>query len=460
LTLGGVALSALEIVVLVGAVALSLCTWVPGRRRREVAIAIAALTAYFCLELIAHGLRWQMVPVLLAAVLALGLVRLRPRVRAAWSTAMGTVVCLGLIALTPIAARAFPIPVFPTPSGPYAVGTTVMQWTDLLRPEPATADPDDHREIVAQLWYPAQDIAADAERARYLGRTQEESETVARALAENAGLPPFTFDAIPRTRTHAVPDATPAGQRFPVVLFSPGSGEVRGQCTAWAEDLASRGYVVAGLDHPYDSPVVVLTDGRTIRGATDQSMLDQLVRTRAADLGFTLTQLGRLDRGEIAGPLTGHLDVSEAAVTGHSLGGAAALALIGEDRRFAAAVDLDGNPTDPSTQPYPQPVLAITSPRYYNPTDDYAVRLDRALDRSTTAGYRLTIPGSGHLSPTDLPLFLPPMLPSMFGSLDRDSGPRITADATAAFLGQTLRLTPTDPAAVLRRYGDVVVHPG
>ncbi|MCO1661064.1 alpha/beta hydrolase family protein [Pseudonocardia humida] len=244
------------------------------------------------------------------------------------------------------------------------------------------------------------------------------------------------------------------------MLLSPGSGEVRGQCTAWAEDLAGRGYVVAGLDHAYDSPVVVLTEGRTVRGATDPSVLDQLVRTRAADLGFALTRLGRLDRGEITGPLTGHLDASRAAVAGHSLGGAAALALIGEDLRFAAAVDLDGNPTDPSTRPHPQPVLAITSPRYDNPTGDHAVRLDRALDRSTTAGYRLTIPGSGHLSPTDLPLFLPPVLPSMFGSLDRDSGPRITADATAAFLDHTLRPVPTDPAAVLRRYGDVAVHPG
>ncbi len=58
------------------------------------------------------------------------------------------------------------------------------------------------------------------------------------------------------------------GGRFPVVLFSPGSGGARTQNTAWAEELASHGYLVAALDHPYDSAAVVLTDGRTIHTKT------------------------------------------------------------------------------------------------------------------------------------------------------------------------------------------------
>ncbi|KJY27621.1 collagen alpha-5(VI) chain, partial [Streptomyces sp. NRRL S-444] len=86
-------------------------------------------------------------------------------------------------------------------------------------------------------------------------------------LADYAGLPRILLDGLPRAHTHATFDAPVAGggERFPVVLFSPGLGGVRTQNTAWAEELAGHGYVVVGLDHPYDSAGVVLTEGRTIR---------------------------------------------------------------------------------------------------------------------------------------------------------------------------------------------------
>jgi predicted dienelactone hydrolase len=48
-----------------------------------------------------------------------------------------------------------------------------------------------------------------------------------------------------------------------VVLFSPGLAGVRSQNTAWAQELASHGYVVVALDHPYDS--AALADGRAPR---------------------------------------------------------------------------------------------------------------------------------------------------------------------------------------------------
>ncbi|MCE0446893.1 hypothetical protein LT493_27010 [Streptomyces tricolor] len=46
------------------------------------------------------------------------------------------------------------------------------------------------------------------------------------------------------------------------MLFSPGLGGVRTQYRLGG-GTASHGYVVAGLDHPYDSAAVVLADGRT-----------------------------------------------------------------------------------------------------------------------------------------------------------------------------------------------------
>ncbi|GAA2569579.1 hypothetical protein GCM10010435_49530 [Winogradskya consettensis] len=141
--------------------------------------------------------------------------------------------------------------------------------------------------MVVQLWYPAGAVGADAPRAQYLGRDRREADVVAALEAEYLGAPAFLLDGPPRAHTHAVFDAAPAaGGRFPVVLFSPGLGGLRTQNTAGAENLAGRGYVVAGVDHPYDSAAVVPADGRT-------------VRTRISD-----EAAGRGATGSVCGPPT------------------------------------------------------------------------------------------------------------------------------------------------------------
>jgi predicted dienelactone hydrolase len=358
--------------------------------------------------------------------------------------------------------------VFPEPSGHFAVGTSVMQWTDPERPEPATPEPGDRRTVVTQLWYPAS--KSPERRAQYLGRTEHEARTVSDALAGYIGVPGFLLDGVPRARTHSAfnaPVADGAG-RFPVVMFSPGLGGVRTQNTSWAEELASRGYVVAALDHPYDSAAVVLADGRTVRtkvAATgdpnkDEQLAAGWTRVRAADLSFVLTQLGRLDRGEVAGPLTERLDTGRVAVAGHSLGGAAALQAARQDRRFKAVINLDGYPHGPTPSSIHQPVLALTQAIGPETDPDYIPRLTQVLKLSTATSYRLTIPGAAHLTFTDAPLYLPPV-PALVGSLGRTKGLRVTAMACVAFLDTALRHKPDDLAAVLATYGDLsVYHPG
>ena len=258
------------------------------------------------------------------------------------------------------------------------------------------------------------------------------------------------------------------GGRFPVVLFSPGSAGVRTQNTAWAEELASHGYVVAAPDHPYDSAAVVLTDGRTIHAKIastgDRDKDDKLAvgwtAVRAADLSFVLTQLGRLDRGEIAGPLTGRLDTGHVAVTGHSMGGAAALQTARQDHRFDAVIDLDGYPHGPTSPSLHQPTLALTQAITPGTDPRYISRLTKVLKLNTATSYRLTIPGAAHLTFMDGPLYLPP-LPSIVGSLGRTESPHVVAAATLAFLDTTLRHKPDDLAGVLSAHGDLsVYHPG
>lgn len=472
----GLYMSPLEFLASLGAAAIVVARWLPPATRPRVTIAAGAVFVLSAIVLSVAGLRWQMLPVLAGAALALPftvsplLRRRNGRLpwRARWWLALpGSVACLGLIATGTAAAWAFPVPVFPTPSGDFAVGTHVVEWTDPHRSETATADPQDRRTVVVQLWYPAQPSPAGTQRAQYLGRTEDEARTVSDALARYTGLPGFLVDGVPRAHTHAVFNAPVAdkGGRFPVVFFSPGLGGVRTQSTAWAEELASHGYVVAALDHPYDSAAVVLADGRTIatdiRSTGDDGEDDkraiETTSIRAADLSFGLTQLDRLDRGEIAGPLAGRLDTGRVAATGHSLGGAAALQAARQDSRFDAVIDLDGYPRDPAPTPFHQPALELTQAITPETDPRYIPRLTEVLELSTTTSYRLTIPGAAHLTFMDAPLYLPPV-PSMVGSLGRTESPRVVASATLAFLDSTLRHKPGGLADVLSTYGDLSVH--
>ncbi len=470
----------LEILVVAGAAALGPARWAPSRARRAVTWAAVAVFVPAGAALLVTGVRWQLVPILAGGLLAAPfavspLLRRRggrPAWRAPrWLAVPGTAVCAGLVAAGVAAAWALPRPVFPAPSGPYAVGTTVLGWTDPDRPETATAEPDDRRAVVVQLWYPARPSPAGVERARYLGRTEREARAVARGLTGYLGVPGFLLDELPQARSHAVPGAPAAdGGRWPVVVFSPGLGGVRTQNTAWAEELAGRGYVVAALDHPYDSAAVTLTGGRTVRTrvaatgdpAEDARRAAGWTAVRAADLSFVLTQLGRLDRGEIPDPpgpgtLTGRLDTGRAAATGHSIGGGAALQAAHQDPRFAAVINLDGYPHDPDPRPFHQPFLALTHPVDPGENQDYIPRLTRVLKLGTATGYHVIVRGAAHLTFTDAPLYLPP-LPSLVGSRGRDGGPRLTVEATAVFLDATLRDRPVDVAAHLSRYGSLTVH--
>ncbi|MFJ3201457.1 alpha/beta hydrolase family protein [Streptomyces sp. NPDC086989] len=472
-----------EWLLVLAAVALVLARWLPPRPRRPVTVGAVAVVAVAGAVLGVLGMRWQMVPVLAGAAVALPfalapLLRQRTR-RAPWWLALpGSVTGLALVAAGAAAAWALPTPVFPEPTGRFAVGTSVLELTDPARPETATAAPEDRRTVVAQFWYPARQSPPGSRRAPYLGRTERESRVVSGALAEYAGLPGMLLDGLPRARTHAVYDAAAAGdgERFPVVLFSPGLGGVRAQNTAWAEELASHGYVVVGLDHPYDSAAVVLSDGRTVRtevSATGDAVEDERraaawTAVRAADLSFVRARLERVDGGAIAGPLAGRLDTGRVAVAGHSIGGGAALQAARQDPGFAAVIDLDGYPHDPGPQPFRQPVLALTQAIGPDTDPDYLPALTRVLALSSATSYRLTVPGAAHLTFTDAPLYLPPV-PSLVGSPDRTEGLRITAAASLVFLDSTLRHHadgpgstggPADPATALSAYGTLVVHPG
>jgi predicted dienelactone hydrolase len=109
---------------------------------------------------------------------------------------------------------------------------------------------------MVSLWYPA--TPSGGRRASYM--TPAESELLL-AHAGVTGVPPGALSTV---RTNAVSDAPPAGhpRSLPFIVLSPGFIHPRSVLTGLAEDLASHGYVVAGVDHTYESVATAFPDGR------------------------------------------------------------------------------------------------------------------------------------------------------------------------------------------------------
>ena len=144
-------------------------------------------------------------------------------------------------------------PYLPEPTGPCPVGTRSLWLTDTSRPDPWAAEVT-ARELMVSLWYPA--ATPDGRRAQYMTPAESELQLTSGGIT---GVPP---DMLSTVRTNAADGAEPAGHQhgLPLVVLSPGFTNPRSTLTAMAEDLASHGYVVAGIDHTYESYATAFPD--------------------------------------------------------------------------------------------------------------------------------------------------------------------------------------------------------
>jgi predicted dienelactone hydrolase len=158
-------------------------------------------------------------------------------------------------------------------------------------------------------------------------------------------------------KTHSHLDAPIAkrGAPFTVLLFNPAWKNQRTQNTFQFEDLASHGYVVASIDHTYNSQPIAFPDGRRVT-AQDLPEIGDFTRftwQQVEDLGeqelayqvaddlYVLDALGELSR-DPASDYFERLDTENSGVFGHSFGGAAAMESCRKDPRIRAAINMDG----------------------------------------------------------------------------------------------------------------------
>jgi len=231
-------------------------------------------------------------------------------------------------------------PAFPAPTGPHQIGTVTLHLVDHSRVDPWVSD-QPVRELMVQLWYPARPVAGSP-RARW------QTPGVASEFLGDAAA----MLGVPAAHGHVnAPVRQGLGPR-PVVLYSPGFTESRGINTAVVEDLASHGYVVVTIDHPYEAKLVEFPGGRQVRQQGRQWRdLEKAVEVRQADTRFVLDQLTALHRGQVIDAeqqvlphgLGRVFDLSRVGMFGFSLGGATTAAAMSADSRIKAGINLDGN---------------------------------------------------------------------------------------------------------------------
>ncbi len=174
--------------------------------------------------------------------------------------------------------------------------------------------------------------------------------------------------------------APTVGAQWPLVIFAPGyqagPDTYAELCRAWA----AHGYVVAAPEFPLSDPAVA-------GAALDENDLDH----QPGDVNFVINSLV-----DSSSPLAAVIDPTRIAVTGHSDGAEAALAVAQQgDPRIRAVIAMSGQPVVPHQAPNP-PLLAIQGDR---DTINPPVRSLAVYQQASAPRFLLTLFGASHLEP-------------------------------------------------------------
>jgi hypothetical protein len=314
----------------------------------------------------------------------------------------------------------------PHPTGKHMVGRMPIQLTDENRLEAySTESKDKKRELVVWIWYPASP-KSDCKRAIYFPDKWSESDFVYGVKLGTTRFECHSFENAPVSTFQPI---------YPVLIFSQAGFSVLSY-SAILEEIASHGYVIVGINHTYDAPVTVFSDGRVIpaspqfmeRVNSRAGLIEESFQFRAAvadyktaDIKFVVDQLAHINKGSSV--LASRLDVTGLGVFGHSLGGNAALEFCRKDNRCKVAVNLDGanwNEVGKVGLKKPAMIIAAEHPEFSLPCDEMVIakvfpsiewceeeRLQvsqgwRIIFDQATTGYALTILGAKHINFADI----------------------------------------------------------
>ena len=254
------------------------------------------------------------------------------------------------------------IPVtLPPPTGPFAVGRAVFDWTDDTTVDTLAPVAGAKRELLVWIWFPAAPPLPSGAPTGPAAPAEDYIPAPLRTAVERQSgvlLTHLLTRDRSKVRTHSLRDAAVSPQQspYPVLIMRAGASAEVWNYSSLAEDLASHGYVVVAFDAPYRSHVVVFPDGRVVTrlpannpelclemsGQQQAQCAEKLIAAWTSDIAFVLDRLAQLNASDPSGKFTGRLDLSRVGAFGHSFGGATATQFCAQHSRCRAAVDVDG----------------------------------------------------------------------------------------------------------------------
>jgi pimeloyl-ACP methyl ester carboxylesterase len=321
----------------------------------------------------------------------------------------------------------------PPLTGPRDVGATSFELIDHSRIDPlapTTNSTQIPRRLMVSLFYPAKLPSNHSLLAPYC--THAES-TVFAAIANSTVFAPLNAllphcapangppaNSTLLTRTYL--DARPLDESFPLILFSPGFGGSRLDSAHSLADLASRGWIIASVDHPYDAAAIVYPDGSVV--FEQPGLLDVLFNSlptvgaylteiRAADLDFvrrvlvsnatnndTWPSLPKTARAILA-----HKNLTRIGLLGGSLGGATAARLLLNGPPYACGANLDGGVYGPVLNTSePRPFLTFATPGHNSSQDSTWADFFSELNAGKAFWRAIGVNGTVHQSFLDVPV--------------------------------------------------------
>ncbi len=359
------------------------------------------------------------------------------------------VVALALVVSNAAAQKAKPETIhLPHPSGKYGVARIAYDWVDATRADTFSKVSGAHREMMVYVWYPTRRNLSGGSVADYVPNAGKIAAKLANDELQDGWGSSWRkiFAKKVVTDTHEQGPVLTGGERFPLLIFSPGQGVPVSSYTTLLQEVVSRGYVVASIEPTYESPAVGFPDGRVIRSVPEasenrkilpgESRKDFLQRQHAqeaphlerlaADVLFVIDQLNVEAKRKVA-PFVGETDFANLGAWGHSIGGRAAVRACQLDARIEACLNGDGaGPEGPifsyqgaisirqpfmwlETTPLPPPGddalvrYQITREEWEKEHEKRLAKCERDLRSSLSGSYHVTITRSGldHNSFTD-----------------------------------------------------------
>ena len=262
------------------------------------------------------------------------------------------------------------------------------------------------------------------------------------------------------TEEEQVDNKENSGNKFPLVVFSHGAFGYYESNTSTYMELASHGYVVISLDHPYHSFFTKDTAGNTItvnpeflqeamgingEDVTEEEVFNlsqEWLKLRVADMNLVLDSVKNASfsgsmpeelwyvTDEVAeqevSVVLAMIDTDKIGLMGHSLGGATSVTVGRTRNDIDAVIDLDGTMLGEQLdyvdgeyiyyeEAYPVPLHSVDNEEHHQ--DSYgteALYVNKLVLENAKDSKYTYFAGSGHMNFTDLPL-LSPTLASFLG---------------------------------------------